>query len=80
MLSNPAPAAVGLRRILVTGFDPFGGQSINPSWIAVQALDGLDLGGLRVVPARLPTQFGHALSSLEEMMARRRPSLVVCTG
>ena len=59
MLNPPIAAPVGLRRILVTGFDPFGGQSLNHSWIAVQALDGLELDGHRVVAAQLPTQFGH---------------------
>ncbi|TFZ02497.1 pyroglutamyl-peptidase I [Ramlibacter henchirensis] len=80
MLSPKAPAPVGLRRILVTGFDPFGGQSINPSWIAVQALDGLELDGHRVVAAELPTQFGHSLRALDELIDAHRPSLVVCTG
>jgi pyroglutamyl-peptidase len=80
MLSPASHASVGVRRILVTGFDPFGGQSINPSWIAVQALDGLELDGHRVVAAQLPTQFGHSLGALDELIERHRPSLVVCTG
>ena len=80
MLSTPQAAPVGLRRILVTGFDPFGGQAINPSWIAVQALDGLEFDGYRVSAAQLPTQFGHSLVALDELIAAHRPSLVVCTG
>lgn len=80
MLSPPVAAPVGFRRILVTGFDPFGGQSLNPSWIAVQALDGLELDGHLVVAAQLPTQFGHSLHALDELIAEHRPSLVVATG
>ncbi|HEY1226762.1 MAG TPA: pyroglutamyl-peptidase I, partial [Ramlibacter sp.] len=80
MLSPARPAPVGDRRILVTGFDPFGGQPINPSWIAVQALDGLELDGHRVVAAQLPTQFDHSLRALDELIERHRPVLVVCTG
>ncbi|MEB9897091.1 pyroglutamyl-peptidase I, partial [Bacillus cereus] len=34
--------------LLLTGFDPFGGESINPSWEAVRALDGAALGRYRV--------------------------------
>jgi pyroglutamyl-peptidase len=34
-----------LPRILLTGFDPFGGESINPSWEAVRALDAKRIGG-----------------------------------
>ena len=80
MLVPTTADPVGLRSILVTGFDPFGGQSINPSWIAVQALDGLELDGHRVVAAQLPTRFGHALRALDELIEAHRPVLVVCTG
>ena len=80
MLSAPASAPVGLRRILVTGFDPFGGGTVNPSWVAVQALDGLELDGHRVVAAQLPTQFSRSLAVLDELLARHRPALVLCTG
>ncbi len=59
MLGTPAKADVGLHRILVTGFDPFGGAQVNPSWTAVQALDGLELDGHRVVAVQLPTRFGR---------------------
>jgi pyroglutamyl-peptidase len=80
MLSTPSPAAVGQNRILVTGFDPFGGQPINPSWLAAQALDGRELDGHLVVAVQLPTQFGRSLDALRQAMAEHRPSLVLCTG
>jgi pyroglutamyl-peptidase len=80
MLSAPAPGPVGQPRILITGFDPFGGQSINPSWLAVQALHGRDLDGHRIVAAQLPTAFGRSLHVLQELLNQHRPELVVCTG
>ncbi len=80
MLRDPAPGAVGPRRILVTGFDPFGGQSVNPSWIAVQALDGLRFDGFEVAAAQIPTRFDRSLAVLDELLAHHRPDLVVCTG
>ncbi|CAA9438502.1 MAG: Pyrrolidone-carboxylate peptidase [uncultured Ramlibacter sp.] len=80
MLSAAAPTPVGARRILVTGFDPFGGQVINPSWLAAQTLDGMRLDGHVVVSAQLPTQFNRSLRVLRELMAEHRPSLVLCTG
>lgn len=80
MLDGPSTAAVGPRRILVTGFDPFGGAAVNPSWAAVQALDGIELEGRRVVAACLPTQFGACLRELDRLITAHRPGLVLCTG
>lgn len=80
MLSSPAGPAVGRHRVLVTGFDPFGGQTVNPSWIAVQQLDGTEIDGHRVVAAQVPTRFDRSLPVLYELLAEHRPSLVLCTG
>lgn len=80
MLSSPAGPAVGRHRVLVTGFDPFGGQTVNPSWIAVQQLDGTEIDDHRVVAAQVPTRFDRSLPVLYELLAEHRPSLVLCTG
>ena len=54
------PAASPRDAVLVTGFDPFGGDRLNPSWEVAQALHGRDIGGHRVVAGQLPTEFGRA--------------------
>lgn len=78
---SASSAAVGrFPTVLVTGFDPFGGASINPSWMAVQALHGRQVGGHRIVGAQLPTVFGHSLDVLRDLLHRHRPALVICTG
>ena len=78
---SASSAAVGrFPTVLVTGFDPFGGASINPSWMAVQALHGRQVGGHRIVGAQLPTVFGHSLEVLRDLLLRHRPELVICTG
>jgi pyroglutamyl-peptidase len=66
--------------VLVTGFDPFGGGVMNPSWMAAQALHGRLVAGHRLIGAQLPTVFGDSLQRLRELMHRYRPALVVCTG
>jgi pyroglutamyl-peptidase len=43
----------------MTGFDAFGGQALNPSWLAVQALHGRRIAGHRMVAAQLPTALWH---------------------
>lgn len=80
MLSTPAARAVGFSPILVTGFDPFGGASVNPSWAAVEALHGVELDGHRLIGAQLPTEFGRSLQVLRSLLVEHRPALVVCTG
>jgi pyroglutamyl-peptidase len=66
--------------VLVTGFDPFGGQPVNPSWLAVQALHGTRVAGHIVVGAQLPTVFGESLQVLRALLRQHRPTLVLCTG
>jgi len=70
----------GVRNVLVTGFDPFGGSADNPSWRAARALHGREVGGHRIVGASLPTVFGDAIGQLRELLLSQRPALVVCTG
>ncbi|MBA2676562.1 pyroglutamyl-peptidase I [Ramlibacter sp.] len=66
--------------VLLTGFDPFGGQPINPSWQAVQMLHGAAVSGHRIVAAQLPTVFGQSVQSLHGLLCQHRPTLVLCTG
>lgn len=71
---------VSMPRVLLTGFDPFGGENTNPSWLAVQALHGRQVAGYRIVAACLPTVFGESLQVLKRLLARHRPALVICVG
>lgn len=71
---NAAPA------VLLTGFEPFGGASVNPSWEAVQRLDGATVAGHHIATACLPTAFGSAQTALEAALRRHRPALVIATG
>ena len=67
-------------RILLTGFEPFGGDSINPSWEIARALDGEAIDGAHVVAVQLPCVFGQAHAVLADALARHRPQLVLCLG
>ena len=67
-------------RVLLTGFDAFGGAAVNPSWLAVQALHGRQVLGHTVVAAQLPTVFGDSLQVLSALLAKHRPALVICVG
>ncbi len=68
------------KKVLLTGFDAFGGASLNPSWLAVQALEGRKVLGHTVVAAQLPTVFDASLRELDTLLRQHRPALVLCVG
>jgi pyroglutamyl-peptidase len=65
---------------LITGFDPFGGEPVNPSQRIAQALDGEVVAGHRVVAGILPTEFAAAPRELEKLLKRHHPALVLALG
>ena len=67
-------------RILLTGFEPFGGEPVNPSWQVAQALDGELIGGARVQALQLPCVFGASLRVLDAALAGPQPALVLALG
>jgi pyroglutamyl-peptidase len=69
-----------MKTVLVTGFEPFGGDAVNPSALAALALDGKVLAEHRVVGAVLPCVFGLSLLMLLREMRRIKPELVLCVG
>ncbi|HEV7491166.1 MAG TPA: pyroglutamyl-peptidase I [Rhodanobacteraceae bacterium] len=66
--------------VLLTGFEPFGGEGINPSRELVRRLDGEIVNGHRVVTAVLPVAFSSTLPILEVLLETHRPALALATG
>lgn len=74
-----------MNTLLLTGFEPFGGETLNPSWQVARALEGcvLDAGDgrlARVSARELPCVFGDALRTLERALQNLRPTLVLALG
>lgn len=69
-----------MRSVLVTGFEPFAGQRVNPSQLAVEAIAGRTIAGRRIETAILPVVFGGATAALRRAVRRHRPELVICVG
>ena len=67
-------------RVLVTGFEPFDGDELNPSWEVARALDGECIAGAVVAAARLPCVFATSLAALDAAIARQRPCIVLALG
>jgi pyroglutamyl-peptidase len=69
-----------MKRILLTGFEPFGGDSLNPSEEIARQLHGAVIARHAVAGALLPCVFGAALKELKHQMKLHEPVLVVCLG
>ncbi|MFI2241968.1 pyroglutamyl-peptidase I [Streptomyces chrestomyceticus] len=67
-------------RILLTGFEPFDGESSNPSWEAVRAAAAEPPAGLEMTAVELPCVYGRSRTALREAVAAHDPDIVLCVG
>ena len=66
-------------KILNTGFDSFGGETVNPAYEAVKLLPDT-IAGAEIIKLEVPTQFHRAGAVLEDAMQRHKPDAVICVG
>ena len=66
-------------KILVTGFDPFGGESINPAWEAVKLISD-NIKGAEIVKMQIPTVFKKSVEKIHEKMNEIHPDVVLSIG
>jgi pyroglutamyl-peptidase len=69
-----------IRDVLVTGFDPFAGDTLNPSGEVARALDGAVIESARVVGHVLPCTFRGCEQSLAALLEKHRPVVIICLG
>ena len=70
-----------MQTLLLTGFEPFDQDPVNPSWEAVRQLDGVQLGeGVQIVARLLPCAFAMVGQCLAGPIAELRPAMVIATG
>ena len=72
-MKRPAP-------ILLTGFEPFGGEPVNPSALIAQSLDGTLVDGVPIASRILPCTFAASLRELDAALHAHAPQLVLCLG
>ena len=66
-------------KALVTGFDAFGGEAVNPSSLALGGLRKR-IGGVAVHTVQLPTSYAHSASVLRAAIEKAKPDIVLCVG
>lgn len=67
------------RKLLITGFDPFGGASVNPAWQAVKLLPDT-LADFTVHKLEIPTVFEKAPATVAEYAQQLQPDVILCIG
>ena len=68
-----------MKNLLITGFDPFGGEKINPAWEAVKLLPDT-IGDYRLTKLEIPTVFGKAAETVLKKAEEVRPQVILCVG
>lgn len=68
-----------MKKLLITGFDPFGGETINPAWEAVKLLPNV-IGEYELVKLEIPTVFGKAAQTVLESAETEKPDRILCIG
>jgi len=66
--------------ILLTGFEPFGGEKVNPSILACKKLDGKKYNGYKVRVEEIPLRFAEIRGTLEGHIKRHEPAAIISTG
>ena len=68
------------KKILLAGFEPFGGSTVNSSISACRRLEGRRVDGFEIVVGEIPLRFHEIRSTIEEHIALLDPAAVICTG
>lgn len=66
-------------KVLITGFNPFGGESKNPAYEAVKMLPDT-FEGIELVKVEIPTEFYKSIEVLRTSIEKEKPEVVICVG
>ncbi|MDA1679116.1 pyroglutamyl-peptidase I [Bacillus cereus group sp. TH152-1LC] len=69
-----------MKTVLLTGFDPFGGESINPAWEVAKSLHEKTIGEYKIISKQVPTVFHKSIQVLKEYIEELNPEMIICIG
>ncbi len=67
-------------KILLTGFEPFNGEEINPSWELVKTLNNKILSDFEIISEQIPTVFNKSAKVLKQYIDKYQPKIIICFG
>lgn len=68
-----------MKKLLITGFEPFGGETVNPSWEAVCRLPD-EISGYQLVKHLVPVVFGVGAAEVMSVAGLLKPDVILCVG
>ena len=69
-----------MKKILLTGFEPFGGSDINSSWETAARVGQLAPNGVIIDVVQLPVSFNRAGKMIRELLLEKSPDVLVMLG
>lgn len=68
-----------MKKLLITGFEPFGGEKVNPSWLAVRELPDI-IGNFKLTKLLIPVVFGESAEIVFNKADEVAPDVILCIG
>ena len=68
-----------MKKVLITGFDPFGEEKMNPALEAVKKIKD-EISSAKIIKLEIPTVFRKSLQKLEQGIKEHNPDIVICVG
>lgn len=68
-----------MKKVLITGFDPFGQDTVNPSYEAVKLLPD-EIGGAQIIKLDVPTVFHQSIQLVQKMIDTHHPDIIIHVG
>ncbi|MFM9151890.1 MAG: peptidase C15, partial [Candidatus Planktophila sp.] len=68
------------KKVLLTGFEPFGNASFNPSGAVVKEIEKISLSGIEIVTEILPVEFQRSAALLLKKIKEVNPDIVISLG
>lgn len=66
-------------KVLITGFDPFNGESVNPAFEAIKLLPNIILD-VDIIKLEIPTVFKKSMKYIEKIMENIKPDIIILVG
>jgi len=69
-----------MKKLLLTGFEPFGGYKINPSDVISQELDDKSINNIKIVGKTIPLRYNEIYPIITELIEETNPEIIINMG